>query len=100
MARTASAIFFSLGIVTVLIRKNAIGIFMGIELMLNAAALNFVAFQSFRGKEGAGNLDGYLMTTFIIVMAAIEAAIAFAIVVRMFAVRGDINPQAATELRG
>lgn len=97
-----SAILFSLGVLTTLTRRNVIGIFMGIELMLNAAALNFVAFQAFR-KLGEGKdawLHGQIFAMFIIILAAIEAAVALAIVLRLFSDRQSINPDEATGLRG
>ena len=97
-----SAILFIFGVLSALSRKNAIGIFMGIELMLNAAALNFVAFQAFhRANPLRGNwLHGHVFSLFIIILAAIEAAVALAIVLRVFAARKNIDPDKATELRG
>ena len=96
-----SAILFVLGLISALTRRNAIGIFMGVELMLNAAALNFVAFQSFRTTIGNGTwLHGHIFSLFIIILAAIEAAVALAIVLRIFAAKRNIDPHAATELRG
>lgn len=97
-----SAILFSFGLVTVLTRRNAVGVFMGVELMLNAAALNFVAFQAFK-KNVPGEtvwLHGDVFALFIIVLAAIEAAVALAIVLRVFSSRHDIDPDHAVELRG
>ncbi len=75
-----SAIMFSLGIFTVLSRRHVIVMLMGTELILNAAALNFVAF----GRYVSGGLDGQLMSLFVIVLAAAEAAVALAIVIAMF----------------
>jgi NADH-quinone oxidoreductase subunit K len=75
-----SAIFLSLGIYTVLSRRHVIVMLMGTELILNAAALNFVAF----GRYVGGGLNGQLMTIFILVIAAAEAAVALAIVIAMF----------------
>lgn len=97
-----SAIFFAFGIVTVLSRRNTIGIFMGVELILNAAALNFAAFQALR-KTGTGVAEwphGHLFALFIIILAAIEAAVALAIVLRIFAVKQSIDPDRAVELKG
>ncbi|HVJ63693.1 MAG TPA: NADH-quinone oxidoreductase subunit NuoK [Bdellovibrionota bacterium] len=96
-----SSILFVLGLLAALTRRNAIGIFMGVELMLNAAGLNFVAFQSFRKNIGGGDwLHGHVFSLFIIILAAIEAAVALAIVLRIFAAKRNIDPYAATELRG
>ena len=75
-----SAIMFSLGIFTVLSRRHVIVMLMGTELILNAAALNFVAF----GRYVSGGLDGQLLSLFVIVLAAAEAAVALAIVISMF----------------
>ena len=77
---TLSAVLFALGVFTVLSRRNAIVILMGAELILNSAALNFVAF----GRFSAGNMSGQLMAIFIIVLAAAEAAVALAIVLAIF----------------
>ncbi len=74
------AILFALGLFIVLSRRNAIVMLMGVELILNSAALNFVAFS----KYGAADLSGQLMTIFIIVLAAAEAAVALAIVLAIF----------------
>lgn len=96
-----STILFVLGLMTALTRRNAIGIFMGVELMLNAAGLNFVAFQTLRKTVGNGAwLHGHIFSLFIIILAAIEAAVALAIVLRIFAVKRNIDPHGATELRG
>jgi NADH-quinone oxidoreductase subunit K len=95
---TLSAFFFVFGILTVLSRKNAIGIFMGVELILNAAALNFVVFQAF--KKNSGWLDGHVFSLFVIILAAIEAAVALAIVLRFFGSKRNIDPDRAVELKG
>jgi NADH:ubiquinone oxidoreductase subunit K len=97
-----SAILFTLGIVAALSRRNAIGVFMGVELMLNAAALNFVAFQVFRKSSVASNqwLHGHIFSLFIIILAAIEAAVALAIVLRIFGTRRSIDPDMTPELKG
>ncbi len=95
-----SSIFFVAGILTTLTRKNSIGIFMGVELMLNAAALNFVAFNAFNKTKVDTWLHGQIFSMFIIILAAIEAAVALAIVLRVFASRQNIDPDNLTELRG
>jgi len=74
------AILMACGVFTVLSRRNAIVILMGIELILNAAALNFVAFN----RYVAHGLAGQLVAVFIIVIAAAEAAVALAIVLTIF----------------
>lgn len=77
---TLSAIFLALGVFTILSRRNAIVILMGVELVLNAAALNFVAF----GKYVATGIAGQMMAIFVIVIAAAEAAVALAIILSIF----------------
>jgi len=94
-------VFFICGLLTMVTRKNAIGMLMGVELVLNAAGLNFVAFQSFMNSANKEQLvDGYVFTLFIIILAAIEAAVAFAIVIRYFASRKTIDTHQGIELRG
>jgi NADH:ubiquinone oxidoreductase subunit K len=75
-----SAILFSIGIITVLIKKNAIVVLMGIELMLNAANINLVAFSQYDPVR----LQGQMFSLFVIVIAAAEAAIALAIVLKVY----------------
>ena len=75
-----SALLFTLGLVTVATRRNAVAILMGIELILNAAAINFVAFSHF----ARGTIDGHVFAVFVIVLAAAEAAVALAIVLAAF----------------
>jgi NADH-quinone oxidoreductase subunit K len=86
-----SAILFSIGIVGVLVRRNAIVIFLCIELMLNAANLAFVAFARQRGS-----IDGQVIVFFVMTVAAAEAAVGLAIIIAVFRHRQTIN---ADELR-
>jgi len=80
-----SSLLFCLGIFTVLTRRNAIGILMGIELVLNAAGLNFVAFSRFGSEFQSGNpLNGQVFTLFVIAIAAAEVAVALAIVLSLY----------------
>lgn len=74
------AAMFLLGIFTMVSRKNAIYVLMGAELILNAAALNFVAFARHLGNR----LDGQMFAIFIIILAAAEAAVALGIVLQLF----------------
>ena len=90
-----SAILFSLGLYTVITRRNAVAILMGVELILNAANINFVAFSKFVTH----NLDGHLMSVFIIILAAAEAAVALAIVLNLYNDRGHINVDEANALK-
>jgi len=70
------ALLFSFGLLTVLTRRNAVGILMGVELILNAANVNFVAFNHYVATAIAGQV----FAVFVIVLAAAEAAVALAIV--------------------
>jgi NADH-quinone oxidoreductase subunit K len=89
------AILFSLGIFAILVRRNVIGLLMGIELVLNAASLNFTTFSRF----GPGNLDGQVVSVFIIILAAAEAVVALALFFAMFQLRKTTNVDDADDLR-
>jgi NADH-quinone oxidoreductase subunit K len=91
-----SLVLFLSGLFTTIARKNIIGIIIGIELILNSAALNFAAFS----KLSASNLEGQLFSIFIIVIAAAEAAIALALLLSIFRRYGDINADKLDRLRG
>ena len=90
-----SLILFIAGIVVILARKNIIAMLLGIELILNAAALNFVAYTRYNVQS----LDGHIMALFIIVIAAAEAAVGLAIVIRFFQIRESIHIDDATQLQ-
>jgi NADH-quinone oxidoreductase subunit K len=81
-----AAALFCLGMVGVMIRRNALVVFMCIELMLNAANLTFVAFARERG-----DVNGLLSAFFIIAVAAAEASVGLAIVISLFRARGTVN---------
>ena len=92
-----AAILFSIGIYGVITRKNAIAILMGIELILNSANINFIAFNRFGGME---SLDAHVFSIFVIVLAAAEAAVALAIVINLFKNIGSVDVDDADLLRG
>tara|TARA_B100001029_G_scaffold129611_1_gene108563 strand:- start:510 stop:818 length:309 start_codon:yes stop_codon:yes gene_type:complete len=92
-----SAILFSLGIYGVMTRRNAVAILMGIELILNSANLNFVAFNRFSGME---RLEGQVFSVFVIVLAAAEAAIALAIIINLYKNFNTIDVDEADTLKG
>jgi len=95
-----SALLASLGIIAMISRRNAISILMGIELVLNAAALNFVAFARYgAGSQTASPLGGQVFGIFIIVLAAAEAAIALAIIIAIYHYRSSINADELQSLR-
>ena len=77
-----SALLFSIGAVGVLVRRNAIIVFMCVELMLNSANLAFVAFARMNG-----NLDGQVVAFFVMVVAASEVVVGLAIIVTIFRTR-------------
>ena len=89
-----SAILFSIGIVGVLVRRNAIVIFLCIELMLNAANLAFVAFARQRAS-----IDGQVIVFFVMTVAAAEAAVGLAIIIAVFRHRQTINADDLNLLR-
>jgi NADH-quinone oxidoreductase subunit K len=91
-----SAALFSLGIMGVLTRKNAVNVLMGVELILNSANINLVAFS----RYSAGNLSGQIFAIFIIVVAAAEAAVALAIVLSMYRIIKTVNLDRANSLKG
>ena len=82
-----SSILFSLGIFGIVTRRNAVMVLMGIELMLNASNINFIAFA----KYGNFGLQGQIMALFVIVLAAAEAAIALAIVLNIYKTFSTVN---------
>lgn len=86
---------FALGLYTVLTRKNAIGILMGVELILNAANINWVAFA----RYGGASLDGQIFAIFVIMLAAAEAAIGLAIVLGIYQNFDSIDVGATDDLR-
>ncbi len=90
-----SSILFSLGIFGVVTRKNAVMVLMGIELILNAANINFVAFSAF----GNFPLRGQMIALFVIVLAAAEAAIALAIVLNIYKNFVNVNVDEIDNLR-
>ncbi len=94
------AVLFVLGVVCMATKRNALGILMGIELVLNGANLNFVAFGSTFLREDSLGLDGELMALFVIVLAAAEAAVALAIALNFYNNHATIDVDSADELKG
>ncbi len=91
-----SVILFSLGLFAVVTRRNAIAVLMGVELILNAANINFIAFTKFSSTT----LDGHIFAIFVIIAAAAEAAVALAIVLNIYNNFKSINVDEAASLRG
>jgi NADH-quinone oxidoreductase subunit K len=84
----------------VLTRRNAIGVLMGIELILNAAGVNFVAFSRFLQTSQTGRLSGQVFTLFVIAIAAAEVAVALAIVLALYSRMKTIDVEEYKELHG
>src|SRR5512141_2263285 len=91
-----SAFVFCCGIYVMTIKRNAVGILIGVELILNAANLNLVAFSRYQ----VGNMDGQIAALFIIVLAAAEAAIAIAIFVNYYNNLATIDVDRGDSLSG
>jgi len=89
-----SGIIFSIGTAGVLVRRNVIVVFMGIELMLNAVNLSFVALARARGS-----MDGQVIVFFVMTVAAAEAAVGLAIILANFAQRRTVNADEMSTLR-
>jgi len=90
-----SAILFALGIYGVVTRRNAIMVLMGIELILNSANINFIAFSRYGGMQ----LDGQAIAVFVIILAAAEAAIALAIVLNIYQRFNTVNVDDVSKLK-
>ncbi|HEX2863721.1 MAG TPA: NADH-quinone oxidoreductase subunit NuoK [Deinococcales bacterium] len=88
-------LLFLIGIFGVITRRNLIAVLMSVEVMLNAAALNFVAISAYTDGQ---LLQGHLVTLFIIAIAAAEVAVGLAIFINVFRSRGTVNPEKLTEL--
>jgi len=90
-----SAVLFCIGVVGVLVRRNALVIFMSIELMLNAANLAFVAFS-----RQLQSLDGQIFVFFVMTVAAAEVAVGLAIIVNVFRLRETVFVDEINLLKG
>ena len=98
-----AAILFVCGLVTILTKRNAIGILMGVELILNAANVNLVAFNRFSHGVTEGGfpaLSGQVFAIFVIVLAAAEAAVALAIFLNFYNNHASVDVDEATDLKG
>ena len=92
---TLAALVFAIGLFGVLTRRNAVGILLGIELMLNAVNINLVAFARFRA-----DLAGVIFTLFTIAITVAEVAVGLAIVIVIFRVRRTVEADHLDLLRG
>src|SRR5712671_849416 len=89
-----SGVLFSIGTAGVFLRRNLITILLSIEIMLNAVNLSFVAFG-----RSHGQVDGQILTFFVITVAAAEAAVGLAIVIGLFRHRESLNPDTFRSLK-
>jgi NADH-quinone oxidoreductase subunit K len=90
-----SALLFAFGLYAIVTRRNAIMVLMGIELILNAANINFIAFSRYSTVK----LDGQVVAIFVIILAAAEAAIALAIVLNIYQNFNTVNVDELNKLK-
>ena len=94
---TLGALLFTCGVVCMATKRNAIGVLIGVELVLNGANVNFVAFSQY---NAAFQVEGMMFALFVIVMAAGEAAVALAIVLNFYNNHTTVDVDSAEELKG
>lgn len=97
------AVLFVCGVVCMATKRNLLGVLMGIELVLNGANLNFIAFASPSLRADGGNaigLDGSMIALFVIVLAAAEAAVALAIALNYYHSHATVDVDQGEELKG
>jgi NADH-quinone oxidoreductase subunit K len=96
------AVLFVCGALCMATKRNALGVLMGIELVLNGANVNFVAFSSpyLNSSPNPLGLDGQLISLFVIVLAAAEAAVALAITLNFYNNHSTVDVDRADELKG
>ncbi len=92
-----AAILFCCGLLTMMTKRNAIGILIGVELVLNAATVNLIAFDRYLGP---GRIDGQITALFVIVLAAAEAALAVGICINLYKNVSTVDVDVASRLRG
>ncbi|MBU0550653.1 NADH-quinone oxidoreductase subunit NuoK [Myxococcota bacterium] len=94
--QVVSALLFGLGLLTIITRRNAVAVLMGVELVLNAGLVNLVAISRYQ----TGGLDGQIFALFGVVLAAAEAVVALAIVLQLFRARRSVDTIDVTDMRG
>lgn len=94
------AVLFVTGVLCMATKRNALGVLMGIELVLNGANVNFIAFGSDYLRAQSLGLDGQLIALFVIVLAAGEAAVALAIALNFYNNHTTIDVDKAEDLKG
>jgi NADH-quinone oxidoreductase subunit K len=90
-----SAVLFALGLYAIITRRNAILVLMGVELVLNAANINLIAFSRYGGL----NLDGQVAAVFVIILAAAEAAVALGIILNIYSRFQTVNVDEVSSLK-
>lgn len=95
-----AAVLFTAGMLAIATRRNAIGVLIGLELMFNAAALQFTAYGRFRASGPAATPDpqGQMAAVFVVVAAAAEAAVALALLFAVYRTSKDVDLEATREL--
>jgi NADH-quinone oxidoreductase subunit K len=94
------AILFVAGVVCMAVKRNALGVLMGVELVLNGANVNLVAFGSPLLRSESLGIDGQIMALFVIVLAAAEAAVALAIALNYYNTFATVDVDRGDELKG
>ena len=92
-----AAVLFCAGIFTMMTKRNAIGILIGVELVLNSAGVNLIAFDRYLGH---GRMDGQITALFVIVIAAAEAALAVGICINVYKNLATVDVDSANSLQG
>jgi NADH-quinone oxidoreductase subunit K len=95
-----AAILFSIGCLGFLVRRNLIVVLASIELMLNAANMTFLAGSRHHTALGKLNLDGPIFALFVILVAAVEAAVGLALIIALYRLKQTVRLDAANELKG
>lgn len=92
-----AALLFSIGVFGALARRNAVGVLMGVELMLNAVNINLVAFWR---HTAVGQMTGQLFAIFVITVAAAEAAVGLALIIAVYRQRSTVNVEEIDTMKG
>jgi len=90
-----SAVLFCLGVLALATRRNVVLMLMGIEFILNSANINLIAFSHYQGM----NFDGHVFALFVIILAAVEAAVALAIVLHIFRMNNTVEADRIARLK-
>ncbi len=96
-----AAALFCIGAFGALARRNAVGVLMGVELMLNAVNINLIAFWRYVGVAGVGaSMTGQLFAIFVITVAAAEAAVGLALIIAIYRQRSTVNVEEIDTMKG